>query len=375
MCLKDYEDLVERMEQLLGLLDATQALNSDLDQEDVFNQILKQMATLLGAEAGTLWVIDSDETLTAKAVFGPTSKNLIGITLRLDEGIVGHVIQTGETGLIEDVTLDERWSSRVDEESGFITRSMLTVPLQVKSKKMGALQLLNKQGNALFNEEDQRLATALASHSALALHNSQMYSEIYQLLISLVKTLARALDARDPYTAGHSERVARYSLLIAEGLMLSKDEKKELERAALLHDIGKLGIPDHVLGKTSRLTDEEYELIKQHTTIGAEILSNIEPRPLIQHSVEVAIMHHERLNGSGYPNGLTAEHIPLFPRIVGIADSFDAMTTDRPYQKGKSIDEGMEELIRCKESMYDALLVDVFCEQMKKSSLQKVAKP
>lgn len=364
--MNEANQLIGRIQQLLSLLESTQALNSDMEEDDVFNLILKQMAEILGAEAGTLWVINPDtQTISAKAVFGPTSEKIMLMTLNIDEGIVGDVIQTGKTGLIEEVSQDPRWSARVDVESGFVTRSLLTVPLHVKSQKIGALQLVNKSGEGHFNEEDRALATALASHSALALHNNQMYTQIYQLFMSLIKTLARALDARDPYTAGHSERVAQYALILAEELMLTKEEKKELERAALLHDIGKLGIPDYILGKQSGLTDEEFALMKQHTTIGAEILRTIEPKTMIQHSVDVALMHHERLDGSGYPEGRSAQQIPLFARIVGIADSFDAMTTDRPYKKGRTLEEGLIELERCKGSHYDSEMVDLFVNYMR----------
>jgi putative nucleotidyltransferase with HDIG domain len=366
--LNEANQLIGRIQKLFSMLEATQALNSDMEEEDVFNLILKQMAGILGAEAGTLWVVNPDsETISAKAVYGSISEKIMHLTLRLDEGIVGNVIQTGKTGLIEDVSLDNRWAARVDGESGFITRSLLTVPLHVKSQKIGALQLLNKQGEGHFNEEDRTLATALASHSALALHNNQMYIQIYQLFMSLIKTLARALDARDPYTAGHSERVAQYALILADELMLTKEEKKELEQAALLHDIGKLGIPDDILGKQSGLTDEEYALMKQHTTIGAEILRTIEPRAMIQNSVDVALMHHERLNGSGYPEGRLAHQIPLFVRIVGIADSFDAMTTDRPYKKGRTFEEGLMELERCRGTHYDPEMVDLFVSHMRQN--------
>jgi putative nucleotidyltransferase with HDIG domain len=370
--LNEANQLIDRIQKLFNLLEATKALNSEMEEEDVFNLILKEMAGILGAEAGTLWVVNPDSlNISAKAVYGPTFQKIMPMTLKLDEGIVGDVIRTGKTGLIQDVSQDERWSVRVEEESGFVTRSLLTVPLHVKSQKIGALQLLNKQGEGHFNEEDRTLATALASHSALALHNNQMYIQIYQLFMSLIKTLARALDARDPYTAGHSERVAQYALILAEELILTKEEKKELERAALLHDIGKLGIPDYILGKQSGLTDEEYALMKQHTTIGAEILRTIEPKAMIQHSVEVALMHHERLNGSGYPEGRLAHQIPLFARIVGIADSFDAMTTDRPYKKGRTLEEGLQELERCRGTHYDAEMVDLFVNHMRNNEMAK----
>ncbi|MCJ1909802.1 GAF and HD-GYP domain-containing protein [Planococcus ruber] len=355
-------ELEGKVQELLTLLDASKQLNANLAIEEVFQNILLQMVEVVGAEAGTLWVTDDDEKEEIKAVaaFGPSSSTILNIKLKKDEGIVGKVITEGQAQLIENAATDPNWTNRVDHSSGFVTKSMITVPLIVKDTVLGALQLLNKKHTAFFTEQDMRLAQALANQSALALQNSQMYDTLYKMFVSMIKTLAKVLDARDPYTAGHSERVAKYSVWIGERLGLGLTMREELYKAALLHDIGKIGITDEVLRKPERLTFDEYELIKQHTIIGADILSNMEPKSSMVYAIETARSHHERLDGSGYPDALKEGDIPLFARIVGVADTFDAMTTTRSYSVGLSYRESAAELLRCRGTLFDAEIVDAF---------------
>jgi len=357
------QELENKVQELLSLLEACKELNSNIEIQEVFQNILLQMVRVIKVEAATLWVLDEEQgIIEASAAYGPTSSAILNIKLNKEEGIVGKVIASKEVHFIEDVSLDPNWAKRVDHSSGFVTRSMITIPLVVKEKALGALQLLNKQGATLFTEEDVNLATILANQSALALHNSQIYEELYTMFMSVIRTLAKILDARDPYTAGHSERVAKYSVWIARKLGVNQTDCAELNRAALLHDIGKIGIPDEILRKTSRLTDEEFAIVKRHPEIGAEILEKMEPKSVMKNAIEVAKYHHERINGTGYPERLKGKEIPFFARIVGVADSFDAMTTVRPYSKGLTMRQAADELLRCKGTMYDDSIVDAFIE-------------
>lgn len=359
--MESVQQLKAKVNELFSLLEAFKQLTSNLEVQDVFQNILLQMVQVVKAEAGTLWVLDNKtEELTVSAAYGPTASKILHIRMKKDEGIVGRVITTGEPELIEDVSKHPFWAKHVDQSSGFVTNSMITVPLIAKGKVLGALQLLNKQNTSFFNKEDINLALILAHQSALALHNSQMYDEVNKMFLSMIETLAKTLDARDPYTAGHSERVAIYSVLIARRLGMDEFACDELYKAAMLHDIGKIGVPDSILLKHSRLTDEEFEQIKQHTVIGANILSNMEPKNSMVHSIQTARFHHEKMNGTGYPDRLKGDEIPLFARIVGVADAFDAMTTVRPYSNGLTFQKAAEELIRCKNTMFDAEIVDAF---------------
>ncbi|MDN3450118.1 HD domain-containing protein [Planococcus sp. APC 3906] len=364
-------ELEQRIQEVMSLLEAFKQLNSNIEIEDVFQDILLQMVNVLGAEAGTLWVCDNArEVIQAVAAHGESASKILDFEMAKGEGIVGQVVESGVEQLINDAAVHPKWANRVDSSSGFVTKSMITVPLTAKGNVLGALQLLNKTGGGLFSAQDMRIALALASQSALALHNSQMFDEVSRMLLSMIRTLAKILDARDPYTAGHSERVAQYSLAIAQRIGMDAPECEELYKAALLHDIGKIGIADDVLRKPSKLTQEEYEDIKQHTVIGAGILSNMEPKAAMAKAIATARSHHERLDGSGYPDGLKEDAIPLFARIVGVADAFDAMTTVRSYSKGLPLRQAAEELIRCKDTLFDAALVDAFIEILEESDYQ-----
>jgi len=172
-----------------------------------------------------------------------------------------------------------------------------------------------------------------------------------------VLALSNAVDARDPYTAGHSARVSKISLLISGELKMTEEDSRILEYAALFHDIGKIGIPDGILNKKGKLTDDEYNLIKNHPEIGVNILGGIDfllnALPLIKH-------HHERFDGKGYPSGIKGEEIPLCARIIAIADTYDAMTSDRPYRRGFSHDAAVKEILENKGAQFDGILVDVF---------------
>lgn len=364
--MSDVKQLEYQVKELKSLLNAFKKLNSDIEINEVFQNILFQMLSVVKAEAGTLWVMNRETSIIeACAAQGPTSSAILTIKMQKGEGIVGKVVSSAEPHFIENVAEDPSWAKRVDQTSGFITRSMITVPLSVKGQVIGALQLLNKQGDTFFSEDDVSLAMSLANQSALALHNSQMYNDLYRMYLSMVRTLARVLDARDPYTAGHSERVAMYSSWIAERMGFDPKQCEDLYKAALLHDIGKIGISDAILRKPDRLTKEEYETIKKHPEIGAEILANMEPKDVMKDSVEIAKYHHERMDGSGYPDRLKGASIPLLARIVAVADAFDAMTTVRSYSNGLSYREAAEELVRCKERLFDGDAVDAFSAILK----------
>ena len=182
-------------------------------------------------------------------------------------------------------------------------------------------------------------------------------TENRELFIGTVKALAAAIDGKDPYTRGHSERVSRFSVAIAQGLELSDDEIEKIRISALLHDVGKIGIDDNILKKPSALTDDEYEVMKQHPQKGYKIMSQI---PAMKEFLAGMYMHHEMVNGEGYPQGLKGDEIPLMALIVSVADTFDAMTTDRPYQRAMKFDEAIERLKSFIGTRYDERVVSAF---------------
>jgi len=197
-----------------------------------------------------------------------------------------------------------------------------------------------------------------------------------QLFIGTVKGLAAAIDGKDPYTRGHSERVSRFSVAIAQRLGLSDDEVEKIRISALLHDVGKIGIDDKILKKPAALTDEEYEIMKKHPQKGYKIMSQI---PAMKEFLPGMYMHHEMVDGKGYPQGLKGDEIPLMGKIVAVADTFDAMTTERPYQKAMKFDEALGRIESFVDTRYDRQVVEAFITACKEGQIRpgsvKLRKP
>jgi HD-GYP domain-containing protein (c-di-GMP phosphodiesterase class II) len=197
-----------------------------------------------------------------------------------------------------------------------------------------------------------------------------------QLFIGTVKGLAAAIDGKDPYTRGHSERVSRFSIAIAQRLGLPDDEVEKIRISALLHDVGKIGIDDSILKKPAALTDEEYEIMKKHPQKGYKIMSQI---PAMKEFLPGMYMHHEMVNGQGYPQGLKGDEIPLMGKIVAVADTFDAMTTERPYQKAMKFEDALARIESFVGTRYDAAVVAALTEACKEGQIRpgsvKLKKP
>ena len=188
----------------------------------------------------------------------------------------------------------------------------------------------------------------------LARRSFELYTKMRKVYLDTIRALAAAIDAKDPYTKGHSERVAETSIALAQVLNLPGREIENIEYTALLHDIGKIGIADNILGKNSSLTDEEFDKIKEHTVMGAKI---IEPIDSLKNSYEAIYHHHERYDGKGYPDGIKEKDIPLSARIIAVADAYDAMGSDRPYRKKLSQDKIMKELTEQSGKQFDPEVV------------------
>ncbi len=351
-------------EHLLSLLETSRLLNAQLEQDKLLEMVLEKAMGVVSAEAGTLWLLEEDGFLIPLVARGPKAGALKGLRLKPGEGLAGRVVTENTPHLVEDVQCDPNWVKRFDDSTGFTTRTMLCTPLRARTDVIGCLQLINKAGGRLFTPADMEVALAFAGQAAIALENSRLYTWQNTLLNSLLRVMASALDARDPYTAGHSERVSRYSVLTGKQLGLAADELEQLERAALLHDIGKIGVRDNVLLKQGPLDNDERVAMQSHAEQGAKILSNVEPVHLAGKLHEGALYHQEKYDGSGYPNRVAGDNIPLVARIIAIADTFDAITTDRPYRKGASIADALAEIKRCAGTHFDPVAAEAFVTAM-----------
>ena len=221
-----------------------------------------------------------------------------------------------------------------------------------------------KKPNNVFQIPSFTTAQAMLS---LAVEGERLKAENQKMAEMMARTILKALDCKDHYTFGHSMRVAYFSMVTGRELGLSEEELKELELSAIFHDIGKIGTPDHVLNKPSRLTEEEFQVMKQHPEQSYEILKEFEGWENIASN---ARLHHERYDGRGYPLGLKGEDIPICARIILIADTFDAMTSTRPYRKGLDYSVAFEELHQFSGSQFDPKCVNAFVEGMRKEALK-----
>jgi len=235
--------------------------------------------------------------------------------------------------------------------------SFLCMPLMGKEKVIGVVNLYNCLDSEGFTQDDLNLISSLVSHIGISLENAQLFAEIKELFFMTVRALASTIDAKDPYTYGHSERVSQYSLEIAKKLGLSTEEQENIQLAALLHDIGKIGIPDEILHKPDKLTLDEFSIIQKHPIKGSMIMEHIKQLSKIIPGMR---QHHERFSGGGYPDGLKGQEISLAGKIISVADAFDAMTSDRAYRKGISKEEALSRIKDCSEIQFDPTVVEAF---------------
>ncbi len=362
--LKRIEEKVERLALLSQL---SQILNSTLDHKEIRRRAMEAATRLMKAEVGSLLLVEEGKRqLYFEVALGDREEEIKTISLNFGEGIAGWVAQHGKPLVVNSPEKDRRFFKGVDERTEFKTRNIICVPVKVKEKIIGVLEAINKKGKKGFDKEDLSLLTSLADQVAIALDNSRLYEELEEMFFQTADSLADAIEQRDPYTGGHTQRVTQYSLAIAKYLRLKHLDIKWLKIASVLHDIGKIGIGDSILKKPERLSPEEFNLIKRHSDIGAKIIEHIRQLREIVPGVKY---HHEQVDGKGYPDGLRGDEIPMLAKIVAVADTYDAITTDRPYRKAMEKEVAIEELKRCSGTQLDKEVVEAFIQAYQKGEI------
>lgn len=333
-------------------------LNSSLDAQTVKERAIEAVDQLMECEVGSLLLLDErTRELYFQVALGEKGDTIKQIRLKPGEGIAGWVAENNKPLLINDVKGDSRHSQRADDTSKFHTRNMVCVPLVVKDQTIGVLQAINKTDGRNFTEDDLSLLVSLSHQVAIAVDNARLYEELRETFYQTAEALADAIEKRDPYTGDHTKRVMRYSMAVITQLSINHNEEDNLRLAAILHDVGKIGVEDSILRKETELSDPEFDIIKGHPEMGAVILGHIR---MLKDAIPGIKYHHERMDGAGYPSGLVGEDIPLIARIISVVDTFDAMTTDRPYRAALDDREAIEELRRFSGTQFDAHIVDAF---------------
>lgn len=335
------------------------AINSTMDIDRLFNLIVRTTTTALKADFGYIILYDAEnDCLNVTNLIGNGKLLAPKTAIPMNDASVSTwVIKNRRPILIADINE----SPQFDRFSalGYERKSLICAPLMVKDEIIGTISAVNKSDDSKFNSDEMEMLSTIAAQAAISIKNATLYDEQQQTYLNTIQALVSAIEASDSYTKGHSERVTHYSLEIGRRMNLTADRMQILERAAILHDIGKIGVNLNLLHKEGKLTPLDIRELQQHPSIGMHILEPIE----FLHDVRVCIgQHHERFDGMGYPNRIKKEEQLLEARILAIADAFDAMTSDRPYRKALSLDVAIAELHDNAGSQFDPEIVPVFSQ-------------
>lgn len=357
------DQLKVRESQLGALMKVGRAINSSLGKRRVLEEVMDRLIELMHAERGFLMLKRPDGALEVEVARGIDHINLEEDSFKVSSTIVERVAATGETILTTNAQEDPRFGSQLSV-AAFRLRSILCAPLKIKDNLIGVIYVDNRARSGLFQIQDQSLITAFADQAAMAIDNAQLFDdlqsknrELEEAYQATLEGWVSALDMRDKETEGHTQRVTVLTQRLARFMGVGDEEMVHITRGALLHDIGKMAIPDSILLKPGALTEQERELIKQHPQFAFDMLRRIE---FLLPAIDIPHYHHEKWDGSGYPDGLRGEEIPLAARIFPVVDVWDALTSDRPYRKGLPHDEVKARIRADAGSHFDPQVVAAF---------------
>ena len=350
------------------LLQVSRAVSSSLEIEKVTDLVLAESSRLLGSDHASLFLEDdnSKRMMLAKAIGFSSDQleniNLLGMLEAINDDVLGKNVSV----LVNDIMESRIFKDKKLPFTGLDlpVHSFLAVPLESEGKVIGVLIVSNKKrAGHIFDAEDEKLIQTLSNNMAASLLNARLYRRLKSLFISTVTSLTRAIDAKDAYTSGHSERVMRYSVAIGREMGLPEEAMENLRLSSLLHDVGKIGVKESILMKPAKLLGYERRQVMLHPGIGARIIESIDD----SHKIIRGVMeHHERFDGKGYPKHLKGESISMEGRIIAVADTFDALTTDRPYHKKYSRDGALAKIQEVSSAQFDPEVVAAFIASLKR---------
>ncbi len=364
----------QKLKETMALLEVARLVTSTLDIDVLLSRLVQISADVLEVNKCSVYIYVSESgrffpTATFSVLPGCDWEMALGEGVQPSdfadedaEALFDHVVAISDPHLSPLIPDD-----RIEDTD---TRSVLVVPIYSRENILGIIVLFYSREPEDVENEDLNLITGIAGQAAVALENASLYEDLEMSYFSTVKALARAIEVKDPYTFGHSERVTDYAMAIAKRLSLSEWDLRNIKYAAALHDIGKIGIARKILNKPGALSEEEFVHVKTHPILGDSI---IEPVTFLQAPRQIILHHHERYDGKGYPDGLKGDDIPLGARILSVADSFEAMMSDRPYRKALPVAEAIKELELNAGTQFDPIVVEAFLTAIEEGDLEKPA--
>jgi putative nucleotidyltransferase with HDIG domain len=358
--------LTQAVDRLQALYKMGLAVNATMELDKLLNLLSKKSMETMKAQIG--YILMTNEKTDALLV-GGAAGILEGFdreqAIPLKPGGVSYwVINNNQAKLIESVDNAREFSKM--SRLGFIRESIICAPLTDKNQVIGTITIANPVDGSSFGPSDLELLSTIATQASIAIRNARLYEAQETTYLNTVQALVSAIEASDAYTRGHSERVTRYSLALAKELGVDGDPLKQLEQAAILHDIGKIGIDVALLHKKEKLTSADIEILKLHPSIGVRIL---EPMHFLGTVREIIEQHHERYDGKGYPNGLSGADWRLEGRILAVCDTYDAMTSDRPYRKALSHELAIQEIHNHSGTQFDPAVAAAFISMCQENQL------
>jgi len=367
---KDRLDTVKK--ELQDIFKVNRTISASADAEKTFSMITRSICELMNTDCCVLRIIDEEKkALTAAASYGihnGLKRNLLDV--KLGDGISGRAALARKPVVINDLGRksgvkyrDKNARAKYRELAQSLgLQSMISVPVIFDGKMLGVISTYSRR-NRCFEDDEVRVLSIFASQIAIAMHESKHFEEIHQNYFNTIHALVRAIEARDPYTRGHTERVTKYAVEFGRSLKLPESQIEILRYASEVHDVGKISIPDFILNKPGKLTPSERAMIELHPVKGAEML---EPLEFLNPAIPIVRHHHERYDGTGYPDGLEKDDIPLLSRILACADSFDAMTSERPYRRRKlNIEQAIMEIKNNFGSQFDPRIAQRFIRTLR----------
>ncbi len=345
----------EDRSNLQALAEIGYVVNSSLDLPTVLYEVMDTIIKLTGAQRAFLMQrVGSEMEITIARNW--EHESLTPGEYEISRTVVNEVVKHGEAVVTTNAQEDPRFD-KVQSVVIFNLRSILCVPLKVKEELIGVIYADNSVREGVFTEEDCSLLSAFANQAAVALENAQLFNDISISYDQTLEALVTALEFRELETTMHTRRVVLYSMALAQKMGLSEDQTQQLRRGALMHDIGKIGVPDAILNKPGPLSEDEWVQMRRHSSLGVDILEGI---MFFQGAIDIVGASHEQYDGSGYPHGLKGEEIPLGARIFAVVDALDAITSDRPYRKAQSFDVAYKEIKSKRGTQFDPKVIDAY---------------